>query len=108
MMAKQSAFAKAVEREVNRRIQDYVRNRMQLAEDAAFIAAHKVLRLGPGRAREFGETFVKVCNQLATLVVDDSKGDGELVYAKSVIDRTLREIVGDDNFVPFDERYGGR
>lgn len=54
-MGKQSAFAKAVQREVNIQLQLYGRNRMQLAEDAAFMAANEVLGLGSGRARAFGE-----------------------------------------------------
>lgn len=44
-MGKQSAFAKAVQREVNIQLQLYGRNRMQLAEDAAFMAANEVLGL---------------------------------------------------------------
>ena len=67
-MAKQSAFAKAVQREVDIQLRLYGRNR----------------------------------------VVEDSKADDEIVYAKSVLDRRIREIVGEDNFSPFDERYGRR
>ena len=37
-----------------------------------------------------------------------AKADDEIVYAKSVLDRRIREIVGEDNFSPFDERYGRR
>ena len=107
-MGKQSAFAKAVQREVNIQLQFYGRNRMQLAEDAAFMAAIEVLGLGSGRARAFGEAFVRYSNEIADLVVEDSKADDEIVYAKSVLDRRIREIVGEDNFSPFDERYGRR
>lgn len=63
-MGKQSAFAKAVQREVNIQLQLYGRNRMQLAEDAAFMAANEVLGLGPGRARAFGEAFVKYAKRI--------------------------------------------
>ena len=98
-MGKQSAFAKAVQREVNIQLQLYGRNRMQLAEDAAFMAANEVLGLGSGRARAF---------EIADLVVEDSKADDEIVYAKTVLDRRIREIVGEENFSPFDERYGRR
>lgn len=42
------------------------------------------------------------------MVVEDSKADDEIVYAKAVLDRRIREIVGEDNFSPFDERYGRR
>lgn len=86
-MGKQSAFAKAVQREVNIQLQLYGRNRMQLAEDAAFMAANEVLGLGAGRARAFGEAFgeafVKYANEIAELVVEDSKADDEIVYAKA-------------------------
>ena len=81
---------------------------MQLAEDAAFMAANEVLGLGSGRARTFGEAFVRYSNEIADLVVEDSKADDDIVYAKTVLDRRIREIVGEDNFSPFDERYGRR
>lgn len=54
-----------------------------------------------------GETFCRVVNEIAELVIDDSKSDREIVYAKHVIDTRLASIVGDENFVPFDQRYGG-
>lgn len=105
-MGKQSAFAKAVQREVNIQLRLYSRTRMQMAEDAAFIAANEVLGLGAGRAKAFGEAFVRYVNELAELFVTDGTDDNELVYAKATLDKRIREIVGDDNFVPFDERYG--
>nr|DAN03566.1 MAG TPA: hypothetical protein [Caudoviricetes sp.] len=55
-MGKQSAFAKAVQREVNIQLQLYGRNRMQLAEDAAFMAANEVLGLGSCRYTAFRTT----------------------------------------------------
>lgn len=108
MSRKQSGFAKRIRREFDIEMQLYVNNRMQLAEDAAFMAANEVLGLGSGRARAFGEAFVRYSNEIADLVVEDSKADDEIVYAKTVLDRRIREIVGEDNFSPFDERYGRR
>ena len=105
-MGKQSAFAKAVQREVDIQLRLYGRNRMQLAEDAAFMAANEVLGLCAGRARAFGEAFVKYANEIAELVVEDSKADDSIEYAKVTLDRRIKEIVGEDNFSPFDERYG--
>lgn len=107
-MSRQSTFAKAVQREVNAQLVLYGRNRMQLAEDAAFMAANEVLGLGAGRAKAFGNAFVKYANEIAELVVEDSKADRDIEYAKAVLDRRMREIVGEENFVQFDERYGGR
>lgn len=107
-MGRQSTFAKAVQREVNTQLRLYSRTRMQMAEDAAFMAANDILSLGAGRAKAFGEKFVMYVNEIAELFVEDSVGDKRLEYSKTVLDRRIREIVGDDNFVPFDERYGHR
>lgn len=37
----------------------------------------------------------------------DDEDDPDLTYSTSDIDRRLRSIVGEENFVPWDERYGG-
>ena len=58
-------------------------------------------------AKEFGETFCRTCNEIAELVVEDSKSDREIVYAKHTLDTRIASIVGEKNFVPFDARYGG-
>ena len=72
------------------------------------MAANEVLGLGAGRVRAFGEAFVKYANEIAELVVEDSKADDSIEYAKVTLDRRIKEIVGEDNFSPFDERYGRR
>ena len=107
-MAKQNAFLAAVNKEVHRQMAKYEVSRMQMAEDAAFMAANEVLQLGPGRAEAFGNAFVKYANEIANLIVTDSKDDKNVEYAKTVIDRRLLPIVGEELFVPFDERYGLR
>ena len=108
MGRKQSGFAKRIRREFDIEMQLYVNNRMQMAEDAAFMAANDILGLGAGRAKAFGERFVMYVNEIAELFVEDSVGDKRLKYSKTVLDRRIREIVGEDNFTPFDERYGRR
>lgn len=107
-MAKQNAFLAAVNKEVNRRIARYEVVRMQIAEDAAFMAANEVLHLGPTYAEAFGTAFVKYVNWLMGLILDDAKDDKEIEYAKAVTDRKLKPIVGEKLFVPYDERYGNR
>lgn len=105
-MAKQSAFLIAVNKEVSRRMMQYERTRMQMSEDAAFMAAHEVLGLGPGRAEAFGDAFVKYVGMITELINTDAKDDKKLEYAKSVIDRAIKPIVGDELFLEFDKRYG--
>ena len=45
-------------------------------------------------------------DELATLFVDDGEADATLEYAKAKRDEAMREIVGDELFVPFDQAYG--
>lgn len=105
-MAKQNAFLAAVNREVTRRMANYEHTRLQMAQDAAFMAANEVLKLGPGRAEAFGRAFIKYIDEIITLINEDAKGDKKVEYAKTVIDRRLLPIVGEELFVEFDERYG--
>lgn len=58
-MGKPNAFLAAVNKEVHRRMAKYEHTRMQMAQDAAFMAANEVLKLGPGRAEAFGKAFIK-------------------------------------------------
>ncbi len=107
-MAKQSAFLVAVNKEVHRRMANYEHTRLQMAQDAAFMAANEVLKLGPGRAEAFGRAFIKYIEEITTLINEDAKGDKNVEYAKTVIDRRLLPIVGEELFADFDERYGTR
>lgn len=80
----------------------------QMCLDAAMIAANKVLKMGKGRAPEFGKVFLETVNEIATLTVNDAKDDKDFVYAREALDRTIKRIVGADNFDPWEVRYGGR
>lgn len=85
--------------------------RLSLGLDAAIIAAHEALGMGPGRAESFRRAYVTAIDELAGMFVDDagarpSEGDREIVYAKAKRDEIIRKIVGEENFVPFDLSYG--
>lgn len=79
---------------------------MQMGQDAAMIAAHDVLQLGPGRAKDFCVAYIEAMNGMARMVVDDQKDDKEFVYSKAKIDEKILAIVGPENFQPWEERYG--
>lgn len=79
---------------------------MQMAMDAAFMAANEVLHLGAARAEEFGQAFLKYIDEITTLINTDAKDDKDLEYAKAVIDRKILSIVGEVLFADFDARYG--
>ena len=82
-----------------------MRMTLQLAQDAAMIAANEVLQMGPGRAKEFALAFTEAVNDIGTMMFEDQQDDKEFVYTKARVDRRLKEICG-ENFVPWEERYG--
>lgn len=79
---------------------------MQMGQDAAMIAAHDVLQMGPGRARDFCNAYIEAMNSMSRMVVEDQRDDKEFVYAKAKIDEQIEAIVGPENFQPWEVRYG--
>lgn len=79
---------------------------LQLGQDAAMIAAHEVLGLGPGRAEKFSNAYLSAMTEIAEIVLADHKDDKALVFSKTKVDNKIRSIVGDENFCDWDNRYG--
>ena len=65
---------------------------MQMGLDAGMIAANEVLGMGAGRAEKFRTAYIEAVN----------------AWTKAKVDERIRKIVGDENFVPWEERYGGK
>lgn len=82
-----------------------MRMTLQIAQDAAMIAANEVLQMGPGRAKEFAAEMRDVVNEIADVMLKDQKDDEKFAYTRGVVDRRLKKICG-ENFVPWEERYG--
>ena len=53
-------------------------------------------------------SVVPLLNELADLYVSDAdeNHDKEISYSKGTRDEVIRRIVGEENFVPFDQAYG--
>lgn len=92
---------------VERRREDKRKQRiaLQMAEDAAMIAAQVIFGMGPKRAADFHAAYTKTANEIAKLIVEDAKADEMLEYTKDTVDKRIRQIVGPENFRPWDERY---
>lgn len=87
-------------------VAEQTKARLSMSYDAAIIAAHEALGMGPGRAAIFREAYNNAIEELAGLFIDDSDSDKKLVYAKAKRDEAILKIVGPENFVPFDYSYG--
>lgn len=72
---------------------------VQLALDAALIAANDVFHCGPERCEAFADAYTKNYNEILKDFEDGAD------YAFEDIDRRLEKICG-KNFVPWGERYG--
>lgn len=81
---------------------------LQQSADAALMAADDVFDVNAYSAEKFHIAMIDYVNDLSAAVIEDSKSDPDLVHTKADIDRRLMQIVGKDNFLPWDERYSRR
>lgn len=80
---------------------------MQLADDAALMAADDVFDVNEHSAERFHERHIFYVNKMSHMAVVEDKDDPNMEWTKDTIDRRLLQIVGEKNFVPWDERNGG-
>ncbi len=104
-MSKQSALAMMANAAAKKIVAEQTRVRLVIGFDAALIAAHEVLKLGPGRAAAFANAYHEALDDLASLYLEDSK-DKQMEYGKGKRDQVIRKILGDANFVPYEKMYG--
>jgi len=107
-MAKKNGTLILAEQIARRLVAEQTKARLSLGMDAAIIAAHEALGMGPGRAEAFREAYCKAMDELATMFIEDAdeNGDKQIEVAKYKRDLVIRKIVGEENFVPFDRSYG--
>lgn len=107
-MGRKNQVLVLAERIARQLVAEQTKARLSIGFDAAILAAHEALGMGPGRAAAFRDAYCAAMDELAGMFVDDAdlNGDKQIVYAKAKRDEAIRRIVGDENFVPFDESYG--
>lgn len=81
---------------------------MQISADGAMMAIADVFDVNEYSAEQFHLAHIDNVNAISKLTLEDSKDDPDIVYAKADVDRRLLQIVGKENFAPWDERYLGR
>lgn len=97
-----NAYAKKLQQGMKRQVAARQHIAIQMSKDAAMLAAHEVLKMGPGRACTFSAAFDQALREIAKLTVEDAP---DMAYIKTKLDDRLKEICG-DSFVPWEERYG--
>lgn len=80
---------------------------LQQSQDAALMAIDDVFDVNEYSAEKFVNAHIHYVNKISSMAVDDDKDDPEMVWTKATVDGRLLQIVGEKNFVPWDERIGG-
>lgn len=83
---------------------------LQVGCDAFLMASAEVFQLGKGRAAKAVAAYKKFVETMMDNLVADApnkqgNGDDELTHYWADLDARLRQIVGDELFVPHDVRY---
>lgn len=77
---------------------------LQAGADAFLLAAADVFQLGKGRAAAAMQAYKERLEELMDRLIADGDS-GDLAYYWETLDQRLRQIVGDEHFVPHDQRY---
>lgn len=78
---------------------------IQWCADAAILAAHEVFHRRGDKIDEFYRAFRKWSTQIAQTTLDDAKDDRHIDYTKGKVDKMLFDILGEEHFKPWEERY---
>ena len=76
----------------------------QMSEDAAIFAIDDVFDVNEYSANRFRGQHRYYLGEIARMAIDDDKDDPDMEWTKATVDRKLLQIVGKDNFVPWDDR----
>ncbi len=105
MAKKQNPILEAHEAKLAARYKRKLNVTMQMCFDVAVITANDVFKMGAGRAKVFEQKYTENYAKICAMLIED-ECDPDLEYSRAKIDERLKAIVGDENFVPWDERYG--
>ena len=105
-MPKPSAYMQKIQAAQAAEISYQRKFTIQWCEDAAILAANEVFQRRGEKLAEFRDAYRRWADDIASMTIDDAKGDRSLEYTKDRLDARLREILG-DAFESWDDRYGG-
>ena len=106
-MPKQSAYLKRLQLDKTLAIERDRLFTMQWCADAAILAANEVFKRRGDKLVEVALTMQRYSQEIASLTLEDAKNDKEIEYTKAKVDKALKDILPEERFQPWDERYGG-
>lgn len=79
---------------------------LQMGLDSATIAANEILGMEQDKAAGFLTAYIETYNTICKMITEDSKDDPDIIYSTAKVDERIRQIVGEQVFRPWEERYG--
>jgi hypothetical protein len=79
---------------------------LQQSADAALMAADDTWDVNAYSAEKFHIGHIEYMNKISHMAIVEDKDDDDMEWTKETVDRRLLQIVGKDNFAPWDERHG--
>ena len=73
-----------------------MRMALQIAQDAAMIAANEVLQMGPKRAPDFAAVMRDTGNEIAGVMLKGQEDDEKFAYTRVVVGRRLEKNCGEN------------
>lgn len=104
-MAKNSNYLARLQAQKKAEIDCHRQFSIQWCADAAILAAHEVFQRRGDKIVEFYNAFVKYAHEIAEMTMEDAKDDKHIDYTKGTLDKRLLEILGEEHFKPWEERY---
>ncbi len=81
---------------------------LQQSADAALFAADDTFDVNEYSAEKFHKAHIHYVNKIAHMAVVEDKDDPDMWWTKDTVDARLLKLVGKDNFVDWETRYGGK
>lgn len=79
---------------------------LQMGLDSATIAANEILGMEEDKAAAFVKCYMDTYSEICRMITEDSKDDPDIIYSTAKVDERIRQIVGEQVFRPWEERYG--
>ncbi len=105
MAKKQNPLLARYEAIWERRYQARLHESLRIGEDALLIAVDDVVGLTKEQAVELRCVYRDTLREIAKMVVGDSVDDPDTEWSRAKVDDRIRNIVGDPDFQPWDERH---
>lgn len=99
-MAK-NAYLKSIQEAIDKKLAERSLFTLQMASDAAVLAANDIFGAGEERAAKFHKAMTDYFFKICKMTTEDSK---DIEYTKVKLDEALERVLG-KNFEPWDVRY---